>query len=92
MAPGGTCEVAGRERTLSGGPIDHDRLEAPSPLLQDQRPPQDLPHAALRLLERLIDSEERCERLQVRLQDARERIAQLELQLYGSDLHHPTRW
>jgi len=91
MAPGGTCEVVGRERPVGGRSSDHDVPEASRPLFGDQEPPQDLPHAALRLLERLIDSEKRCERLQGRLQDARERISQLEFQLCDSDRYHATR-
>jgi hypothetical protein len=43
--------------------------------------PQDLAGAALRLLEYLVDSEDRCERLQGRLQEARGRIARLEFQI-----------
>jgi hypothetical protein len=51
-------------------------------------PPEDLAGAALRLLEYLVDSENRCGRLQGRLQEARERIARLESQIRESEKQH----
>jgi hypothetical protein len=43
----------------------------------DDRSPEDLPGAALLLLQRLIDSEERCDRLQSLLHEAGDRAARL---------------
>jgi hypothetical protein len=46
-----------------------------------------MPGAALLLLERLIASEDRCDRLQGKLNDARERAARLELDLRRLEEH-----
>jgi hypothetical protein len=66
-------------------------VEAPGPHCPADRVPHDLPSAALRLLENLIDSEKRCEGLQGRLQEARMHIGQLECQILELQEHTTCR-